>query len=113
MVSVDTTDFDECMDAKLSGVKTELVGQVRSLFADFAKSLEGKFSKIDQKFSQVMPAASSNVDSSDRVASDPIHVSQDVAKYSFTAPTRVAVWSEHTPNEAASVSHAGDLETTL
>ena len=34
-VSVDPTDFDERVDVKLSGGKTELVGQVRSLFADF------------------------------------------------------------------------------
>ena len=42
-VSVDPTDFDGHVDMELSGVKTELVGQVRSLFANFAESLEDKF----------------------------------------------------------------------
>ena len=107
-VSVDPTDFDDHVGAKLSGVKTELVGQVRSLFADLAKSLGDQFSEMDQKFSQVMPASSSNVDSS-----DPLHVSQDVANHSFTAPTPVAVRSEHMPDKASFVSHAGDLETTV
>ena len=68
-VSIDPPAFDERVDAKLSDVKTELVGQFRSLFSDFAKSVEVKFSIIDQKFSQVMPATS-NVDRSDLIGSD-------------------------------------------
>ena len=38
----------------LSGVRSEIFTQVQSLFASFAKSLEGRFSAIDERFSQVM-----------------------------------------------------------
>ena len=56
--------------------------------------------------------ASSSVNSSDRVASDPVHASQNVAKHSFAVPILVAECSEHTPDKASFMSYAGDLETT-
>ena len=60
-----------------------------------------------------MPAFSSIIDKSDCINSDPVHVSQDVANHSFAAPSPVTMHSEHTPDKASFVSHAGDLETTL
>ena len=50
---------------------------------------------------------------SDRIGSDVIPASQDVVKHSFTVPASVALRSEHAPDKAPFVSHAGDLGTTL
>ena len=50
---------------------------------------------------------------SDRIDNDLIPASQGVANHSFTAPTPVAVHSEHAPDKAPFVSYAGDLGTTL
>ena len=50
---------------------------------------------------------------SDCIGSDRIPSSQDVANHSFTAPTPVAVHSEHAPDKASFVSYAGDPGTTL
>ena len=58
-------------------------------------------------------AGTSIVYRSDCIGSDLIPASQDVANYSFTAPTSVAVHSEHVPDKAPFVSYAGDLGTTL
>ena len=78
------------------------------MFANFAKSLEGRFSSIDECFSQVLSGSSSKVhDSRDNV----IH--QDLLNRSFTAPSPVAMRSEHSPDRALSASYTGDLGTTL
>ena len=50
---------------------------------------------------------------SDRIGSDVIPASQDVAKHSFTVPVPLAMHSEHMPHKAPFVSNAGDLGTTL
>ena len=68
-------------------------------FNNFAKQLEVKFSSINDKISQVIPSTP-NVDSVDLVICDPSIVSQSVATHSFSAPTPVAVRSEHTPLRA-------------
>ena len=49
----------------------------------------------------------------DRISSDLIPASQDVANHSFTTPAPVAVCFEHAPDKAPFVSYAGDLGTTL
>ena len=64
------------VDAKLSAVKSELVGQARSHFDSFAKSLEERFSKMDDHFSQVIPASSSEVASDRNISRN--YVGQDV-----------------------------------
>ena len=81
--------------------------QFHSLFSDFAKHLEVRFSNIDQKFSQVMPATS-NVDSSGQVV-----VIQDAANLSFSAPSPVAVHTEHTSDKDSYVLQTGVLEIPL
>ena len=50
---------------------------------------------------------------SDRIGSDLSPASQDVANHSFTVPAPVSVCSEHAPDKALFVSHAGILGTTL
>ena len=78
------------------------------MFANFAKSLEGRFSSIDERFSQVLSGSSSKVhDSRDNVSR------QDLLNRSFTAPSPVAMRSEHSPDRALSASSTGDLGTTL
>ena len=67
------------------------------MFASFAKSLEGRFSSIDECFSQVVSSASSKViDYRDNVSC------QDVNNRSFAAPSPVAMRSEHPPDRASS-----------
>ena len=87
LVSSGPPELDDSVDAKLTGVKSVLVGQVCFLFEDFAKSLEERFSRINQKFSQFIPGSSYNVDINNRVAigSDSIHVSQDVTNHFFSS----------------------------
>ena len=55
-----------------------------------------KFSRIDEKISQVMPSTA-NVD---LVSSDQGIVSQDVSNLLFQLPPLVAVHSEYTPTRA-------------
>ena len=110
-VSSDPPNPDDSVDAKLSGVKLKLIGQVCSLFDDFAKSLEERFPRIGKKFRQFMPGSSSSVAIDNRVASD--YINQDVANCSFPATAPVAMESEHTPDKAPFVSYTGHLEITL
>ena len=81
---------------------------MQSTFASFAKSLEGRFSSIDKRFSQVMSSSSFKViDSRDNVSC------QGVFSHSFAAPSPVAVRSEHPPDRAPSASYSDKLGTTL
>ena len=72
-----------------------IISHVESLFLSFAKSLEVRFSSIDERFSQVIGSSTSN-DNVNR----PIVSSQDVINPSFTAPSPVAV---HPPAQASHV----------
>ena len=92
---------------QLSGVRREILSQVKSLFDSFAQSLEARFSSIDYRFSQDIPSATSNVNN---VSTD---VSQDVINPSLSALSVVAGRSEPMPDRAPSVSYTGDLGTNL
>ena len=71
----------------VQSVDSDIVNQVKSMFASFAESLEVRFSSIDQKFSQVIPSSASTVTQS----SDVSH--QDVpSNRSFSAPSPVATY---------------------
>ena len=85
---------DDDVDNNLPGVRSEIVTQVQSFLASFAKSLGGRFSKIDERFSQVMPSSSSEV------TNERIDVNQDVINRSLAAPSPVAVRTEHPPDKA-------------
>ena len=89
----------------MSGVRSEIVTQVQSLFASFGKSLDGRFSTIDERFSQVM--------SNTKVTDDSINVSKNVINRSFAAPSPVAVHTEHPLDKAPSVPYTDDLGITL
>ena len=47
--------------SQLSGVRGEILSQVKSLFDSFIQSLEARFSSIDSRFNQVISSAASNV----------------------------------------------------
>ena len=90
-----------CMN--LSGVESAIASQVQSMFASFAKSLEGRFSSIDESFSQVLFSTSSKMHDSRYNVS-----CQDVLNRSFTAPSPVAMRSERPPGRAPSASYTDD-----
>ena len=56
-----TSASDASATENLSGVESAIVSQVQSMFASFAKSLEDRFSSIDEHFSQVISSSSSEV----------------------------------------------------
>ena len=66
------------------------------MFASFVKSLEGRFSSIDECFSQVLSSSPSKV-----IASRDNVSFQDVLNCSFTAPSPVAVPTEHLPDRGS------------
>ena len=105
--SLDPPGTDADVSENMSGVRSEIATQVQSLFASFAKSLEGRFTAIDEKFSRVMSSSSS------KVPDDRINVSQDVIEHSLAAPSPVAICTEHPPDKAPFVSYTDDLGTTL
>ena len=74
-----------------SGSDRNIMSRVESLFQSFTKSLEVKFSSIDERFSQVIGSSSNTNDNW------PIVSSRDVTNPSFPAPAPVAVRYEHPP----------------
>ena len=84
----------------------DLVGQAKSMIANFAESLEARFSQVDHRFSQVIPSSTSLTQSS--------HVScLDVDNRSLSAPSPVAVCSEHPPDRGPSAPYSDDLGSSL
>ena len=73
--------------AQLSGVRVEIICQVQSLFDSFAKLLEACFTSIDNRFSQVISSAASNVVDDGKISDN---VSQDVIIHSFSVSPAVA-----------------------
>ena len=82
-------------------VKSAVVGQVKLMFA-FQESLETKFNQIDNRFSQISSSSASlNQDS---------NVScQDAINRSFSAPSPVAMRSEHPPDRGPSAPYSDSL----
>ena len=59
--SLDIPVIDTDVSEYLSGISSDIVTQVQSVFANFAKSLERRFSTIAERFSQVLSSSSSKV----------------------------------------------------
>ena len=76
--SVSSVPADDSL--QMSGVRGEILSQVKSLFDSFAQSLEARFTSIDNRFSQVMSDSASKVGNVVTVSSD---VSQDVLTVSY------------------------------
>ena len=106
LVSLDlpsvTDEIHSTVDAKFSVFKDEMQQQFRSFFDQFIEQLEVKLSSIRQATSQVSSA--SIFENIDQVIS-----SQDVNLDSFSAPSSVAVQSEHNPDRGPAVSQRGDV----
>ena len=82
----------------------DIISHVESLFQSFSKSLEVRFSSIDERFRQVISSSSSNANDNRPVVS-----SQDVTNPSFTAPSPVAVRDEHLPARAPYAPYSDGL----
>ena len=85
------------------------MSQVKSVFANFAESLEARFSLIDHRFSQVISRSASS-DSHSRVD---VSCQDAITNHSRAAPTPVAVRFEHPSDRAPSTSYSDDLGTIL
>ena len=83
---------------------SDVVSHVESIFQSFAKSLEAKFSAIDERFSQVMSSSASNDDSN-----RPNVSSQDVANSFPPAPSPVAMRYEHPPAQTSYAPYSDGL----
>ena len=102
------TSASDSVAENQSGFDSNIVSQVKSMFASFAESLEARFSSIDQHFSQVISCfASTNIHARVGVSCQDV-----ITNHSLTAPTPVAVRSDHPPNRAPSASYSDDLRTT-
>ena len=77
------------------------------MFASFAESLEARFSSIDRGFSWVIPTSASVTHSSD------VSCQEVNFNHSLSAPSPVAVRTEHLPDRGPSTSYSDDLGTTL
>ena len=103
VTSVSPVPVDD--SGQLSGDKGNIMSQVKSLFDSFAQSFEGRFTSIDNRFSQVMSDSASNV-------VNVVTVSQDVITMSFSASSIVAGCSDPTPDRAPFAPYTGGLGTT-
>ena len=91
----------------LQSVDTAVVDQFKSMIASFAKSLEARFSSFDCRFSQVMTSSASVTQPSDVSC-------QDVnSNHSLSAPSPVAMRTEHPPDRGPSALYSDNLGTTL
>ena len=103
--SVSYPSVVSCMDEKLSTVQANIFSQFSSVFVDFSKQLENKFSKIDDRFDKLGSSQISSVSPSQ----GPIDVSQDVSNvFSFSA-----VLTGHPLAKASYASRQGGLEIPL
>ena len=91
---VDTPVSVATVQGSPSGSDRDIMSRVESLFQSFSKSLEVRFSSIDERFSQVIGSSSNANDNR------PIVSSQYVTNPSIPAPTPVAVRYEHPPARA-------------
>ena len=87
-------------------MQSALVGQVKSMIATFAESLEARFSQIDRRFSQVNPNPCSLTQASNVSC-------QDVDNCSLSAPSPVAMRSEHPPDRGPSALYSDNLRSSL
>ena len=72
-------------------MQANILSQCSSMFADFCKQLESKFSKIDDRLNNLNSSQFSFVPPSQGT----VDVSQDVSNVSFSAHTSVAVFTGH------------------
>ena len=97
-----------------SGKYIEINFNMKIPFTDFAKQLESKFSRIDERFSQLGSATVAvSGDSSVDISQGSLNVNQDVSNPFFSAPALVAVLTRHDPGKASYVSQQGALEIPL
>ena len=89
-----TSASDSSVAETLSGAESNIVSQVQLMFANFAKSIEDRFSSIDDLFSQVISSSSFKLgDTRDNVSG------QDaMTNHSFSTPSPLAVRTEHPPD---------------
>ena len=107
--SISDPKVDSRMDEKLSTMHANIFSQFSSMFTDFSKQLECKFSKIDDSFDILGNSQINSVSTSQET----IDVSQHVSNVSFSAPTSVALLTGHTLAKASYAPQQGGLEIPL
>ena len=84
----------------------QLGDQVKSMLDSFKDSLGARFASIDHRFSQFSASSASPVSISNVTC-------QDAINHSFTAPSPVAVRSEHPPDRGPYALYADGLGSSL
>ena len=77
------------------------------MITSFTESLEARFSSIDRRFSQVVTSSASVTQANDDSCQDVL------TNCSLSAPSPVAVRTEHPPDRSPSALYSDDLGTTL
>ena len=105
-VELDSPSVSSVVTTASDFVQSDVVGQVKSMIANFAESLEARFSQIDRRFSQVNPSSASFTQDSNVSC-------QDVDNRSLSALSPVAVRSGHPPDKGPSVPYSDGLGSSL
>ena len=101
--AVDPPRFSCYLAGVSLGSDRDIISHVEYIFQSFSKSLEVRFSSIDERFSQVISSSSNTNDNK------PVVTSQDVTNPSFPASAPVALRYEHPAARAPYVPYSDGL----